>query len=108
MDPKTLIGPMHTRGAVETFQKRLESIKSNGGVVLHEGSGYKEGVNGWDESKGGNWVWPTVVRPKADDPCWKEESVPTTHPTPLNVSSPPSLLLRVLPLGFSTRGTQVY
>lgn len=95
LDPKTLIGPMHTRGAVEGFQRRLESIKSNGGVVLNEqGHGVRDGVEGWEESRGGNWVWPTVVRPKEDDPCWKEESVPNStgstvyHPSlPLSVQS---------------------
>lgn len=73
LDPKTLIGPMHTRAAVDTFNRRLDSIKSNGGEVLNGTAGTVKGVDGWSDSQGGNWVWPTVVRPKSDDPCWKEE-----------------------------------
>lgn len=74
LDAKTLIGPMHTPGAVETYKKRLESIKSNGGTVLNDvTSKGAAGVDGWSESQGGNWVWPALVKPKADDPCWHEE-----------------------------------
>lgn len=73
LDPKTMIGPLHTGGAVETYLKRLLSIKKNGGEVLNGTSGRVDGVDAWKESQGGNWVWPTVARPVSDDPCWKEE-----------------------------------
>jgi len=73
LDPKTMIGPLHTSSSVEKYTSRLESIKKNGGEVLNDNAGQLETVNGWEESGGGNWVWPAIVRPKMDDPCWKEE-----------------------------------
>jgi aldehyde dehydrogenase family 7 protein A1 len=72
LDPKTMIGPLHTSGSVEKYMDRLERIKANGGKVLNESSG-QISVKGCEESKGGNWVQPAIVRPKLDDPCWKEE-----------------------------------
>jgi acyl-CoA reductase-like NAD-dependent aldehyde dehydrogenase len=75
LDPKTMIGPLHTPGSVENYKKRLESIKSNGGELLNGTSGQVEGVESWKESQGGNWVWPTIAKPVKDDPCWKEEYV---------------------------------
>ena len=32
-------------------------------------------VEGFAEGSGGNFVWPIVVKPMKDDPCWKQESV---------------------------------
>lgn len=71
LDGATLIGPLHTPGAVATYEKTLEDIKSRGGQVLTKRSGRMD--VSWAEGKGGNWVWPVVVRPKEGDPCWKEE-----------------------------------
>ena len=73
LDPKTMIGPLHTSSSVEKYTGRLESIKKNGGTVLNDNAGQLETVKGWEESGGGNWVWPAIVKPTMDDPCWKEE-----------------------------------
>ncbi|ORX41162.1 Aldehyde/histidinol dehydrogenase [Kockovaella imperatae] len=74
LNPKTLIGPMHSQGGVTSYMKTLEGIKSRGGQVLTKRSGPIDNVTGFKEGSGGNWVWPTVVRLKADDPSWKEET----------------------------------
>jgi aldehyde dehydrogenase family 7 protein A1 len=79
LDPKTMIGPLHTCTSVERYEHRLESIKKNGGVVLNENSGKLGIVGGWEESGGGNWVRPAIAKPVKDDPCWKEEWVTSSQ-----------------------------
>jgi len=76
LDPKTMIGPLHTSTSVERYTQRLESIKKNGGMVLNENSGQIGTLETWQESSGGNWVRPAIAKPVKDDPCWKEEYVP--------------------------------
>ena len=73
LDTKTLIGPMHSQQGVDSYMKTLSGIKSRGGEVLTKRSGPIESLQGFDEGSGGNWVWPTVVELKRDDPSWKEE-----------------------------------
>lgn len=73
LDPATLIGPLHNKGAAEAYMKTLDGIKSRGGQVLTKREGLISDVAGFSEGKGGNYVWPIVVRPKKDDPSWKEE-----------------------------------
>ncbi len=73
LNPSTLIGPLHTPGAVEAYLKTLNGIKSRGGKVLTKREGPIDEVSGFAEGKGGNFVWPVVVQPKNDDPSWKEE-----------------------------------
>jgi len=80
LDPKTMIGPLHTRTSVERYKQRLESIKKNGGVILNENSGQIGTLENWGESSGGNWVRPAIAKPVKDDPCWKEEYV---SPSPM-------------------------
>ncbi|OWZ74070.1 hypothetical protein AYX14_00558 [Cryptococcus neoformans] len=71
LQTSTLIGPLHNDGAVKKYEETLQAVTSRGGEILTKRSGR---INGMDkEVEGGNWVWPTVVRPKKDDPCWKEE-----------------------------------
>jgi acyl-CoA reductase-like NAD-dependent aldehyde dehydrogenase len=75
LDPKTMIGPLHTYTSVERYTERLESIKKNGGIVLNDNSGKIGTLDNWHESSGGNWVRPAIAKPVKDDPCWKEEYV---------------------------------
>nr|XP_031860229.1 uncharacterized protein CI109_004361 [Kwoniella shandongensis]KAA5527301.1 hypothetical protein CI109_004361 [Kwoniella shandongensis] len=71
LDTATLIGPMHNQAAVEKYEATLSAVSSRGGEILTKRSGRIQ--DGDKALEGGNWVWPTVVRPKKDDPCWKEE-----------------------------------
>ena len=73
LNPATLVGPLHTPGAVQAYMKTLNGIKSRGGKVLTKREGPIEDVAGFAEGKGGNFVWPVVVQPTKDDPSWKEE-----------------------------------
>lgn len=75
MDPATLIGPLHNRAAAKAYLKTLNGIKGRGGQVLTQREGLIDDVQGFSEGRNGNYVWPIVVRPKKDDPSWKEESV---------------------------------
>ncbi|RXK41764.1 aldehyde dehydrogenase family 7 member A1 [Tremella mesenterica] len=73
LDPKTLVGPLHTPGSVEMYEGTLSGILDRGGKLLTSRSGrMDEGL--WEEGKGGNWVYPVVIRPKKDDPCWSQET----------------------------------
>ena len=73
LNPSTLIGPLHNSAAAEVYMKTLNSIKERGGEVLTKREGIISDVSGFAEGSGGNFVWPIVVRPKKDDPCWKNE-----------------------------------
>jgi aldehyde dehydrogenase family 7 protein A1 len=66
LDDTSLIGPLHTPGAVAMYEAALAGIRERGGEVLTKRSGRMELGNG-------NFVWPTIVRPKKDDPCWTTE-----------------------------------
>lgn len=75
LDSKTLIGPLHTPSGVELYERNLNGITQRGGEILTSRSGrLTGGPSGYAEGKGGNWVWPVVVRPQKDDPCWREET----------------------------------
>ncbi|KAK8850381.1 hypothetical protein IAR55_004299 [Kwoniella newhampshirensis] len=71
LEPSSLIGPMHNVAAVEKYEATLKAVTSRGGEILTKRSGRI--TDGKKALAGGNWVWPTVVKPKKDDPCWKEE-----------------------------------
>ncbi|WVN89575.1 uncharacterized protein L203_104802 [Cryptococcus depauperatus CBS 7841] len=70
LNPSTLIGPLHNNAAVEKYEQTLRDVTSRGGEVLTKRSGRIEQTQ---DLAGGNWVWPAVVRPPKDDPCWKQE-----------------------------------
>lgn len=67
LDDASLIGPLHTSGAVKLYEDALAGIQKRGGKVLTKRSGKM------DVGMGGNFVWPTIVRPTNDDPCWTTE-----------------------------------
>ncbi|KAL1409729.1 hypothetical protein Q8F55_003726 [Vanrija albida] len=69
LDPATLIGPLHTEVSVKNYQAAIDGVTSRGGELLTKRSGkITDGP-----TDGGHWVWPVVLRPKLDDPCWQEE-----------------------------------
>jgi aldehyde dehydrogenase family 7 protein A1 len=73
LDSKTLVGPLHTPGAVELYERTLRDVQDRGGKVITARQGKLE-LEGFPEGTGGNWVWPVVVKPKGwNDPCWREE-----------------------------------
>ncbi|KAL7422682.1 hypothetical protein Q5752_001973 [Cryptotrichosporon argae] len=73
LDSSTLIGPLHTRQAVETYLRTIEDVATRGGALLTARAGRIEGGPPGVEGAQGNWVWPVVLRPGLDDPCWREE-----------------------------------
>ena len=73
LNPSTLVGPLHNKAAVEGYERTLAAIKSRGGQVLTKREGVVGTVDGFAESASGHFVWPVVVKPKKNDPSWKEE-----------------------------------
>lgn len=67
LDESSLIGPLHTASAVTMYETALAGIQKRGGEILTQRSGRM------DLGNGGNFVWPTIVRPAKDDPCWTTE-----------------------------------
>ena len=53
LDEKTLLGPLHSKAAVDGYLKGIAAIKQQGGKILYGG----EVVEG----KEGNYVLPTLV-----------------------------------------------
>ncbi len=69
LDPKTTMGPLVDKAAVDTMQRALVTIREQGGEVLCggrvlSGKGYESGC----------WVEPCVVRAKATMPIVQEET----------------------------------
>lgn len=73
--PENLIGPLHAPGGIHLYERTLAGVLERGGELLTKRHGrVSDGPEGWAEGRGGNWVWPVIVRPKMDDPCWREET----------------------------------
>ena len=69
LEQGTLMGPLHTKGAIKEYLEGLEQIKAQGGKILYGGERYS-GVAG---GEGGNYVLPTLVEISADAPIVKTE-----------------------------------
>jgi aldehyde dehydrogenase family 7 protein A1 len=67
LDDASLIGPLHSPGAVKLYEDALAGIQKRGGEVLTKRSGRM------NVGMSGNFVWPTIVRPTREDPCWTTE-----------------------------------
>ncbi len=61
----TLLGPLHTKGAIKEYTDGLEEIAKQGGRVLFGGKVV--------ESGGGNWVEPTIIEIDPSAPIVKTE-----------------------------------
>lgn len=68
----TLLGPMHTKGAVKIYSNAIEHLKSIDAEILTGGSRYNEAP-----LDAGNFVQPTIAIPKSvnhTDYIWKTET----------------------------------
>jgi aldehyde dehydrogenase (NAD+) len=65
----TLMGPLIDRGAVETMQTALQTIKEQGGRVLYGGDVLSGGLFG-----AGTYVTPCICEVQSDCPIIKEET----------------------------------
>jgi L-aminoadipate-semialdehyde dehydrogenase len=66
LDPKTLMGPLVNRGAVDDMFRALERVKKDGGTILTGGNKLPD--------KGPNFVEPTIVKMPAQTEIVKEET----------------------------------
>jgi len=56
LDPRTLLGPLHTRAAADDYDRAITELQAADADILVGGSRYAEPA-------GGNFVRPTIVRP---------------------------------------------
>lgn len=74
LDPATLLGPLHTRAAVEIYHNAVERLQKTGAEILTGGAAYSELPV---PLSGGNFVMPTIAIPQAvdvKDPVWSTET----------------------------------
>lgn len=68
----TLLGPLHTRSAIETYDKAVQYLRTSGAEILTGGSRYAE-----SPFDAGNFVQPTIAIPKSSNPndyIWQTET----------------------------------
>mmetsp|Transcript_11576 Transcript_11576/g.19705 ORF Transcript_11576/g.19705 Transcript_11576/m.19705 type:complete len:529 (+) Transcript_11576:45-1631(+) len=65
LEPKTLVGPLHTKGAVQSFVGAVEKAKAQGGKVL---------IGGTALERPGNYVVPTIISISHDAPIVHQET----------------------------------
>ena len=70
LEAGTLMGPLHSKAAVKEYLDGIETIKSQGGKIIHGGERYSGVANGGES---GNYVLPTLVEIEADVPIVKTE-----------------------------------
>lgn len=70
LEAGTLMGPLHTKAAIKEYLDGIETIKSQGGKIIHGGERYAGVANGGEN---GNYVLPTLVEISADAPIVKTE-----------------------------------
>lgn len=74
LDPATLLGPLHTRAAVDIYHNAVERLQKTGAEILTGGAAYSELPA---PLNGGNFVMPTIAIPQAvdvKDPVWSTET----------------------------------
>lgn len=64
MHPDTLLGPLHSKRAVEDYKNGIENIKKQGGEILYGGKVV---------DRPGNFVLPTIVAIAHDAPVVQQE-----------------------------------
>lgn len=68
----TLLGPLHTRAAVQTYSSAVKRLQERGAQILTGGLRYDQ-----DGLRQGNFVQPTIAIPKSVDPTdtiWSTET----------------------------------
>jgi aldehyde dehydrogenase family 7 protein A1 len=68
----TLVGPLHSHGALKTYSDAIEHLRSIDADILTGGSRYSDAP-----LNAGNFVQPTIAIPKSVDPSehiWKTET----------------------------------
>ncbi|KAI0827420.1 NAD-aldehyde dehydrogenase [Trametes gibbosa] len=74
LDSKTLLGPLHTRHAVDVYHKAVDRLQKTGAEILTGGASYRDLAAPLD---GGNFVMPTIAIPQevnVADPVWSTET----------------------------------
>jgi aldehyde dehydrogenase family 7 protein A1 len=71
LEPKTLLGPLHTRAACDTYSQTIDHLKTIGSELLVGGKAYDNAP-----FNGGNFVEPTISIPKSVN---KSDSIWTTE-----------------------------
>jgi len=72
LNPETLMGPVHTKGAIREYLEGLDMIRSQGGNVIYGGSQVPD--------MEGNFVYPTLVEiDKSAEIIKTELFVPICH-----------------------------
>jgi aldehyde dehydrogenase family 7 protein A1 len=76
LDAKTLLGPVHTRAAVDIHAAAVARLREGGAEILAGGAPYDaQALSG--ALQGGNWVQPTIAVPRTGDHAdavWAEET----------------------------------
>lgn len=71
---ETLLGPLHTRTAVNNYEAAVAAVRSAGGEILAGGALHTPKSS---ELKNGNYVLPTIAVPASSDPkqeIWSKET----------------------------------
>ncbi|CDO74597.1 hypothetical protein BN946_scf184586.g2 [Trametes cinnabarina] len=74
LDPATLLGPLHTRQAMDVYHSAVERLLQSGAEILTGGAAYRDLPKPLD---GGNFVMPTIAIPQSvdvTDPIWSTET----------------------------------
>lgn len=75
LDASTLIGPLHTQGALGIYAAAVKHLRDSDAEILSGGRRYEDGL-----LKNGNFVQPTIAIPKTRDPKDKIWSTETFAP----------------------------
>ena len=74
LDRTTLLGPLHSRAALDVYHDAIEHLHTTGAEVLTGGAEYKDLPKPLD---GGNFVMPTIAIPQevnVKDKVWSTET----------------------------------
>lgn len=73
-DSNALVGPLHSKAAVDMHNETLRAVQQRGGKVLFGQDSRVKKLSSARELQGGNWVCPAIVMPKdAHDAAFQEE-----------------------------------
>jgi len=68
----TLLGPLHSRAAYETYRTAVDTLRSSGAEIITGGNKYTQ-----ESLRAGNFVQPTITIPQSTDPklgIWSTET----------------------------------